>query len=163
MITYYSKMIHDTWLGWAVAGGVPWLSPALATLHFFGMALLVGCAGTIDLRMLGVGKGLPLGPMQRLVPWGMAGFVLNLVTGIGLYAGNPGQFQNAAFATKIAFVVLAAMNAMLFYVTGLASRVDQVTAGQNVPFGAKLVAGTSLFLWVGVIYWGRMLPFFSNP
>ena len=163
MITYYSKMIHDTWLGWAVAGGVPWLSPALATLHFFGMALLVGCAGTIDLRMLGVGKGLPLGPMQRLVPWGMAGFVLNLVTGIGLYAGNPGQFQNAAFATKIAFVVLAGLNAILFYVTGLASRVDQVSAGQDVPFAAKLVAGTSLFLWASVIYCGRMLPFFGNP
>ena len=163
MVTYYSKMIHDSWLGWAAGGGVPWLSPAFATLHFFGMALIIGCAGTIDLRMLGVGKGLPLGPMQRLVPWGMLGFVLNLITGIGLYAGDPGHYQSAAFAAKMAFVVLAAMNAMLFYVTGLASRVDQVTAGQDVPFAAKLVAGTSLFLWVGVIYWGRMLPFFGNP
>jgi hypothetical protein len=27
---------------------------------------------------------------------------------------------------------------------------------------AKVFAGTSLFLWVGVIFFGRMLPFLGN-
>ena len=162
MITYYSKLLHESWLGWAVAGGVPGLSPAFATLHFFGMALLIGCAGTIDLRILGVAKDLPIGPMQRLLPWGLLGFLINLATGVGLYAADPGQHQHAAFAAKMAFVVLAGLNAMLFYTTGLASRVNHVGAGQDAPWIAKLLAGTSLLLWLGVIYWGRMLPFFQS-
>jgi hypothetical protein len=40
--------------------------------------------------------------------------------------------------------------------------VDNVGAGHDVPPAAKLVAATSLFLWVGVMYWGRMLPFIGN-
>jgi hypothetical protein len=27
---------------------------------------------------------------------------------------------------------------------------------------AKVVAASSLFLWVGVMYWGRMLPFIGT-
>jgi len=27
---------------------------------------------------------------------------------------------------------------------------------------AKIIAATSLFLWIGVMFWGRMLPFIGN-
>ena len=46
--------------------------------------------------------------------------------------------------------------------TGLYRRVDGVGAGHDVPPAAKLVAAASLFLWAGVMYWGRMLPFIGN-
>src|SRR5580693_690728 len=58
VLRHYSNMLHATWLGWAVAGGIPWLWPVFAILHSFGMALLIGCVGTLDLRMLGIGKAL---------------------------------------------------------------------------------------------------------
>lgn len=162
MLTHYSRVLHGTWIGQALGGGIPWLWPAFGVLHFYGMALLVGCVVTLDLRMLGVGKELPLGPMQKLAPWGILGFVITLITGVGFYAGNPEQYQSVAFAAKMAFIVLAGLHAILFYVTGLAGRVDRVAAGGDAPLAAKLFAGTSLFLWVGVVYWGRMLPFFGN-
>src|SRR5580765_5963668 len=104
MFRYYSNHLHATWLGWAVAGGVPWLWPLFGILHFFGMALLIGCVGTINLRILGVGKGLPLRPMRQLLPWGIFGFALNLITGIGFYAGNPGHYQSWPFLFKMLFV-----------------------------------------------------------
>jgi hypothetical protein len=162
MVRYYSKMLHASPLGWAVAGGVPGLWPLLATLHFFGMALLIGCVATIDLRMLGIGKGLPLGPMQRLLPWGMLGFGLNLLSGIGLYAGNPGQYQTGPFFFKMLFVVLAGLNALLFYTSGLYRTVNPVGAGQDAPMAAKLSAVVSLLLWFGVMFWGRMLSFLND-
>src|SRR6266545_5696590 len=37
--------LHGTKLSWAVAGGVPWLWPLCETLHFMGLALLVGLVG----------------------------------------------------------------------------------------------------------------------
>ena len=162
MVMYYSQWLHHTWFGQAAGGGVPWLLPAFETLHFFGMVLLLGYVGTLDLRMLGVGKGLPLGPLQRLVPWGILGFVINLITGLGLYAANPEQYQTWAFAAKIAFILLAGLNAMLFYVTGLKRQLGPIGPGQDVPAAAKIIAAGSLFLWIGVMFWGRMLPSFSK-
>ena len=162
MVRYYSNHLHATWLGWAVAGGVPWLWPLFGTLHFFGMALLIGCVGTINLRILGVGKGLPLGPMRQLLPWGIFGFGLNLITGIGFYAGNPGHYQSWPFLFKMLFVMLAGLNALLFYTSGLHRRVSPIGAGEDVPFAAKLSALASLFFWFGVMFWGRMLSFLND-
>jgi hypothetical protein len=155
-------MLHATWLGWAIAGGIAWLWPLFATLHFFGMALLIGCIVLIDLRMLGVGKAIPIGPLKQLIPWGLFGFAINLVTGVGFYAGNPEQYQSFAFVAKMTCIVLAGLNAIAYYATGLARRVDAVGAGQDVPIAAKLSAVASLFLWLSVIFWGRMLLFFST-
>jgi hypothetical protein len=155
---HYSRLLHNTSFGVAVGGGIPWLGPAFETLHFVGMALLLGYVGMLDLRILGVGKGLPIGPIQGLMPWAVVGFGINLITGIGFYAGNPDQYQSLAFVAKVLFIILAAGNALLFYLTGLSRRLDSVCAGQDAPAAAKLLAISSLILWIGVVFWGRLLP-----
>ncbi|PWT79377.1 MAG: hypothetical protein C5B57_14055 [Blastocatellia bacterium] len=155
---HYSRLLHNTSLGVALGGGVPWLGPAFETLHFVGMALLLGYVGMLDLRILGVGKDLPIGPIQRLMPWALVGFTINLITGIGFYAGNPDQYQSLAFVAKLLFIMLAVGNALLFYLTGISRRLDSVCAGQDAPVAAKLLAVGSLFSWIGVIFWGRLLP-----
>ena len=163
MITAFANWIHATPLGWAAGGGIRWIEPACKTLHFIGLALLVGCAGVFDLRMLGMAKDLPLGPLQRLMPYAILGFIINLVTGIIFFAANPFQYiDNVTFWLKMLFIVLAGINVIVFYVTGLYRKVGPVGAGQDVPFSAKMVAAASLFLWLGVMYWGRMLAFIGN-
>jgi hypothetical protein len=163
MLTAFGHWIHATSLGWAAGGGVPWLGPACLTLHFIGLALLMGCVGTFDLRVLGIAKGLPVGPLESLMPWALVGFLINLVTGLTLFAGNPFQYVgNLAFWLKMLFIVLAAINAALYYASGLARRVGRIAAGEDAPLSAKIVAGASLFLWLGVMYWGRMLLFIGD-
>ena len=124
--------------------------------------LLIGCVGTIDLRMLGVGKDLPLGPMQRLLPWGALGFGLSLFTGIGFYAGNPEQFQSWAFFFKMLCVVLAGLNALLFYTTGLHRRVNPIGAGQDVPMAAKIERDCVVVVLVRCDLLGTMLSFLND-
>jgi hypothetical protein len=34
--------------------------------------------------------------------------------------------------------------------------------GEDAPSSAKLVAASQIFLWVGVIYFGRMLPYLGG-
>jgi len=155
--------LHSTRLSWAVAGGYPWIWPLCETLHFMGLALLVGIVGVLDLRLLGVGRALPIAPLQRLIPAAIAGFAVNLVTGALFFSGDPGQYiHNPAFWYKMLFIALAGVNVLLFYVTGLSRQVDDLRAGDRAPAGARAVAAISLFLWVGVMYWGRMLPFIGN-
>ena len=143
-----------------------WAWPLCESLHFIGMAMLVGVAGVIDLRLLGMAKGLPLGPLQRLMPWAALGFAINLITGFVFIAGNPRQYigppLSLSFAAKMLFILLAGLNVLLFYMTGLKRLVDRVEAGHDAPLGAKVSAAVSLFLWVGVMYWGRMLQFFGK-
>jgi hypothetical protein len=163
MIQTFSVWLKGTTLSWAVAGGVPWIWPLCETLHFMGLALLMGVVGVLDLRMLGMAKELPLGPLQRLMPFAILGFAINLITGCLFFAGDPFQYiHNVAFAFKLIFIGLAGVNVILFYVTGLYRRVDGVAAGHDVPAAAKVAAAASLFFWIGVMYWGRMLPFIGN-
>jgi hypothetical protein len=113
--------------------------------------------------MLGFFKQMPVKPLNRLLPWGIAGFVINAVTGFMFFAGDPFQYlYNLAFLLKAIFLALAGINAGAFYLTGLSRQVDAVGAGGDVPTPAKVVAAASLFLWIGVMYWGRMLPFIGN-
>lgn len=163
MVRTFSIWLSQTDLSLAARGGVPWLWPASETLHFVGMAMLIGIVGLIDLRMLGIAKGLPLRPLRRLLPWGIAGFVLNVMTGFLFFAGDPFQYiDNKVFWAKLVFIGLAGLNVLLFYATGLSRRVDEVGQGDDVPGGAKMVAAASLFLWFGVLFWGRMLPFLGG-
>jgi len=163
MIQAFSTWLHNTRLSWAVAGGVPWIWPLCETLHFMGLALLVGIVGVFDLRILGMAKGLPIAPIQRLMPWAVLGFLINLVTGFLFFAGDPFQYiHNVAFAFKLLFIALAGVNVVVFYASGLSRQVDEIGPGYDAPAAVKIVAAASLILWIGVMYWGRMLPFIGN-
>ena len=140
-----------------------WIWPTCETLHFMGLALLIGNVGVLDLRLLGALKRLPVAPLNRLIRWGVLGFVVNLLTGLVFFVGAPSQYvANIAFAFKLIFMVLAAVNLAVFYITGIARTVDALGPGDDAPASAKIIAATSLFLWVGVMFWGRMLPFIGN-
>src|SRR5437868_5552091 len=102
MVNALANWIHATSLGVAASGGMPWLEPACKTLHFIGLVLLFGGVGVFDFRALGFARSLPLGPLQRLMPYAVLGFVLNLATGIVFFAGNPFQYlNNEAFWLKM--------------------------------------------------------------
>ena len=155
------------WLGGTAASRAvtyySWIWPTCETLHFVGLALLFGNVGLLDLRMLGAVKQLPVAPLTRLVRWGVLGFVLNLLTGIVFFVGAPSQYvNNIAFQYKLLFIALAGANLVVFNLSGVARRVGLLGPGDDAPASAKVIAATSLFLWIGVMFWGRMLPFIGN-
>jgi Family of unknown function (DUF6644) len=142
-----------------------WILPVCESLHFIGMATLVGIVGVFDLRLLGMAKRLPVAPLQRLMPWALLGFAVSLGTGIVFITANPRQYLaplSLSFIAKMFFILLACLNVFLFYATGLKRAADGVESGQDAPLGAKISAGVSLFLWVAVMYWGRVLQFFGK-
>ena len=157
----FADWLKSTWLSSFVVDYF-WVWPASETLHFIGLAILVGVVGAIDLRLLGVAKGLPLVSLHRLVPWGIVGFVINLITGFLFFAGSPYQYiHNPAFQLKMLFILLAGINVLVFYLT-VFHEVEGLGAGDDAPLPAKVIAAISLFLWIGVMYWGRMLPFIGQ-
>jgi hypothetical protein len=137
-----------------------WVWPALESLHYVGLALLFGAIGLYDLRILGLAKAVPPSALHRLVPWGVAGFAINLVTGAMFFAGAPEQYAyNAAFKAKLAFLTLAGVNVVAFYSWAFAG-VRELGPGADAPWRAKLATGVSLLAWIGVMIAGRLLTFY---
>jgi hypothetical protein len=143
-----------------------WILPVWKTVHYFAIAALVGIVGLIDLRIFGVAKGLPLRPLQRLMPWAGVSFLVAAASGYVMLRINPansfGPPMNIAFAAKILFLVLIGLNDILYFATGLKRQVDGVGPGEAASVSARIVAGVSLLLWVGVVYWSRMLAFLAG-
>ena len=57
-----------------------------------GYRVLFGVVMLVDLRMLGFMKSIPFSTLHRLLPWGILGFGLNVVTGIMFFIGAPLTF-----------------------------------------------------------------------
>ena len=138
----------------------PWMWPTCETLHFIGLSLLVGVVFLVDLRVLGVMKGVSFASLHRLLPWAAFGFGVNVITGILFFVGIPGQYtQNKTFYWKLALVMLAGVNALYFT---LLEEPWALGPGEDAPLTAKIAAASAMVLWVGVMYCGSMLPFLGN-
>ena len=154
------------WLkGTAVSAAITqsqWLWPAAETLHFVGLALLIGTVCVLDLRMLGFFRGLRFEGLHRLSRWGIAGFTINLLTGVIFFIGAPFQYiHNVVFHLKLLFMLLAGINALVFEFRIL-PEVRDLEPEDTPPASARLTAAMSLFLWLGVMFLGRMLPFIGE-
>ena len=148
----------DTWLG-VFMRDTFWAWPFMENFHFFGLSVLFGGLVAIDLRVIGVAKWVPMKGALALIPYVIVGFVINLITGIFFFAGDPFRyFYNIAFQWKMALVVLAGINALWFWF-GEHAKLSQLADGADADFGAKLIAAASLALWVGVIILGRLIPY----
>jgi hypothetical protein len=141
-----------------------WVWPLCETLHFFGMCVLLGTVGVVDLRVLGVAKGIPIQLLEKFIPLGVIAFFVNMTTGFIFIAGNPvgGPMEyltNLSLQIKMLLVVIAGINLLLFYVMGIHRSMEAVPADGDAPGGAKAIAAVSLTAWIFVIIMGRFIMY----
>lgn len=142
--------------------GISWLWPACESLHFLGLCVLIGGAGLLDLRLMGFFRGIALRDVKAFMPWAIGGFVVNLVTGVLFLTMQPHLYlSSAVWWWKVAFIVVAGLNAMLFE-TRLSKTALALSPDAIMPAPLKAVGALSLFSWFAVLYCGRMLPYLGN-
>jgi uncharacterized membrane protein len=140
------------------AAVTPWVLIAAETLHFIGLTLLLGVVLLIDAKVLGYLPLITYAALDRLLPWAILGFGLNALTGIVFFVATPHQYVgNVAFHWKLAFLICAGANTLWFTFDPAWEK-----EGHAAPLHSKVLAGTALVLWVGVMFWGRMLPFIGQ-
>jgi len=139
-----------------------WIWPLCETLHFIGLAMLVGVAGFFDLRLLGFWKRAPISACKEFMPWAMGGFALNLASGLVFLTMFPAQYAyNISWWLKMLFLFIAGANA-LFFETAMGSRMVALKPGEDSPVVFKAIGAISLVAWFFVLYFGRMLPFLGE-
>jgi uncharacterized membrane protein len=132
---------------------VPW-----QTVHFFGYCLIFGAVFAVVLRVLGFWKSASFPAMHRLLMLLFLGVLLNVVSGMLMMLSDSYRYVvgDIGFAPKIAFISIGAVAVLYF---SLSDRLWNVKAGEDAPVAAKWVAAVVLLAWVGVIVFGRLLPY----
>jgi hypothetical protein len=131
--------------------------PTVLLLHTVGMALCVAVSAGINFRILGFAPSLKLSPLARLFPILWLGFWMNAITGTVLVMQDASnKLFNIDFYVKMLFIALAvvALRAIRKRVF-LNPQIDKAPLDGNV----KVLAGLSLFFWVGAITCGRLLAY----
>jgi hypothetical protein len=131
--------------------------PILEGTHLLGMALMMAPVMMYDFRLIGVRwKSDPVSKVKwSFLPITFFGFVLMVTTGVLLFWSEPMKCYNSAyFRIKVAALILAGLNALVFH-----STIDRTTAQWDTaappPFRARMAGILSLTLWTAVIFAGR--------
>ncbi|HLS84742.1 MAG TPA: DUF6644 family protein [Burkholderiales bacterium] len=137
-----------------------YLYPVVETVHIVGLALLFGSIAVLDLRLLGVGRAMPVTRLSRhVLPWTLGSFVLIVPSGLAMFIAHATDFiAHPLFAVKLGLILAAIVNAGIFHSTAMRS-----VAGWDVqaapPAAARVAGGLSLVLWAAVIACGRFLAY----
>ena len=133
-----------------------WAQPTILTLHTTGMAVLVGVSWVLDLRLLGIGRHIPLSAFRWVFKAAALGLLLNLPTGLLLFA-----YRATAWGTAIPFLVKICL--VLASVATLIPLRSLVLHGnpeqRDVSSNTRLLAIASIVLWASAITAGRLLAY----
>lgn len=136
-----------------------WAYPMAEAAHIASFALMFGAIAALDLRLLGLLRALPLrAAVAALTPVALGGFALAVLSGVLLFATDPGGYlANRAFVLKVTVMMLAGCNAAWFaagVLPGLGAGPD---AGPTPA--ARVCAVLSLALWTATLVSGRWIGY----
>jgi len=141
-----------SFFAWIRESGSIWGYPSILFLHTVGMAMVAGLNAAIGLRLLGFASQTPVQPLDRLYPLMWGGFWLSAASGTILLAADAStKLTNPDFLVKMALVAVAMVTAVKIR--------NGVVRTSGASSNGKLLAGISLFCWVGVVTAGRLLAY----
>ena len=151
MLSWLESTSIAVWVGESTS---IWALPTILTLHTTGMAVLVGATWMLDLRLLGVGRGVPLSAFRWVFPLVTIGLVVNIITGVLLFMKSA-----TTWGTSIPFLIkMALVIASVAMLVPLRSYV-QSDAEHVVTGNSRLLAVASILAWIGAVTAGRLLAY----
>ena len=147
---------ESTFSTWLRESESPFVFYLALLCHTFGLALLVGANGLLDLRLMGFLREIPVSPLKRLFRIMWVGFGVNVVTGVLLIISYPTKaLTNPVFYAKltaIGFAVWVLTKLQGVFADPAATDADLVARGATL-------AKWSLGLWIAAITGGRLLAY----
>jgi hypothetical protein len=158
-----AQAVEASRLGNAMRESNYWFA-LLNLVHLLGLLVAAGTIVFWDLRLLGVGlRQVPVSQVGRsLLPWTWGGFGVMFLSGALLVVMEAGRlYDNIFFRFKVAFLILAGLNVLIFHFT-VYRRVDSWDLAPAAPLQARLAGGLSLLLWFGILAGGRAIGYSLN-
>jgi len=153
------------WLEASPAGYIAreslWGFTILVAIHLVGLAVSVGIVIWLDLRLLGLNmQKQPVSAVyRRLMPIAFAGFAVMFITGGLLLAGfATAAYGNLYFRIKVAAMLLAGLNALLYHRVTERS-IARWNEAARPPLPARAAGLISIAAWTVVVLSGRMMSY----
>jgi len=162
------------WLqGWPISIWIQeseWGFPVFLAFHSIGLAAVLGVLVMLDVRILGFAKTFPVSSFSKLMSWAWAGFVVNAVSGIMLFAADATRLSmNWAFILKMTCVVLGVITAWMmsrqlnFPAYSHASDAEADAMGEPVlTKSLRYLSIASLVIWTMAIVSGRLIAYIND-
>lgn len=141
---------------WVLYSPSIWAQPTILTLHTMGLAIVVGASWVLDLRLLGISRNIPIASFRWVFRAVAIGLIVNLVTGVLLFAARATTWGVAVpFFVKMGLVVASAATVMPLRSYVLSSGAEE----RDVSSRARLLAVASIVSWTGAVTAGRLLAY----
>lgn len=131
-----------------------WSFPLLEIIHIAGFCFSIGTIAVVDLRLMGMGmmKETPAQLLKATAPWTLAGLIVMLTTGPGIFSSDPVMYlHNQSFKFKMVMLLIAIVYNYTIH--------RKVALADASGAGAKFVGALSLALWVSVVAGGLFIAF----
>ena len=153
--------LQDSALGTWVAESI-WGYPLVLACHAVGMAVVAGTVVALNLRVLGFARNVPMTFFDKLSVITWAGLVLNVLTGLALFSGDPVKFYyHPVFRIKIALIVLGAVSIWLI-LRGIRGTIHLPADTLEAPTRTKILTGFSLMFWFCAVIAGRLIAYIEH-
>src|SRR6266853_3470687 len=108
--------MQASWLGHFMRESWVWTYAIVNLAHVLGIASLFGSILVLDLRLIGLGRRVPLAALSSsIVPVATTGFVIAATTGVGLLATKTTEYVGNPFLLiKFPAIALALINVAVF-------------------------------------------------
>jgi hypothetical protein len=158
-MTELARWLEGSALGvWTRESPSIWAYPTVLTLHTVGLGMLVGANAVIDFRLLGFAPRLPIPSLDPLYRFMSAGFAINAVTGVMLFASDAtAKARQPVFYIKLALIALALVTTAVIRRT--VAGAPALRGGETRPEPGRRLAALSLLLWAGAITAGRLMAY----
>jgi len=141
---------------WIAESDSIWGFPFILFAHSLGMGLSAGSAFVVGLRLLGIGRPIPVSSFQMFFKIFWIGFVLNLASGTLLFVAHATSTGHVPmYYAKLLFILFGVLVSIPI------RRFIDHDGDRSVPARIKVMAGVSVALWLAVITTGRLIAYVS--
>ena len=138
-----------------------WAYPLVNAAHIVGVALLIGGAVPLGLRVLGMWRSQALQPLRRATAaTGGVGFVLAVFTGSLLFITRASVYAESSFFLIKMAVLLGAIGISIWFLLLTSEGRVSTWAEGKPPLPIRLVAGAVILVWLVVLVFGRLIGYF---
>jgi hypothetical protein len=129
--------------------------PVINAIHIAAIGALLTSVLLMDLSVLGAIRAIPREKLVALLRRvALAAFGVAVLTGVTMFSIQATDYvRNPVFLVKLGLIVIAALNFAAF------TALDRRRPSGEADAALRMLAVTSILLWSGVLFAGRLIGF----
>ena len=156
-----ARWLQGSALGHFMRESGVWTYAIVNLAHILGVASLFGSVLVLDLRLVGVGRRIPLAALaDATVPVAATGFLIAAATGVGLLVTKATEYVGNPFlAIKFPAILLALINVLAIRRSEAWHARGQRELLPREQRQLAVMGGLSLACWLTAIAAGRLIAY----